>query len=224
MRSSKDIVNIEFQKSVNGYKPSDVKSYLTEVAEDYAALQRRIAELESERAKLAKDIETLKADQYSVQNLLVKAQRLADETVADARAESERIVADAHSSVEKITAEAEAYVTELKRRADETKKNSEAESRLRISKAETQSENMLTGAHDSVARQQLLFDKLRSEVAAFKNEIVSFYKKQLEAIEAMPVEVPFDAEHAAEAMAFNETQVPDWQRMAAESGAEQNIQ
>lgn len=214
MRSSNDICNVDFQKVMSGYKPGDVQSYLSEIAEDYRILQRRVAELESENAAQMKEISELKKEQLSVHNLLLNAQKLADKTVEDAKAEAVKIVNDAHAAVTQIMGEAETRVAAAKQQADDIRKNSDLEMQKLLSKAVVKSENMITAAHDSVARQQLLFDKLKVETAAFKKELIGVYKKQLEILNTMPDEVPFDAQRAADAMAFESDQAPDFKEMA----------
>lgn len=220
MRSSNDINNVEFQKAMGGYKPSDVQNYLDEVAEDYRTLQRKIAELETKNAAQAKEIAELKAEQISVHTLLINAQKLADKTVEDAKAEAVRIVNDAHAAVNEIMGEAETRVAVAKQQAENIKKNSDLEMEKLLSKAVVKSENMITAAHDSVARQQLLFDKLKVEAATFKKELIGIYKKQLEILNTMPEEVPFDAQRAADAMAFETDQTPNFKEMAVNTMAD----
>lgn len=215
MRSSNDICNIDFQKAVGGYKPSDVDEYLAEIAQDYAALQHRVAELESANAAQLREITTLKEDQLSVQNLLMNAQKLADKTIADAKIESEKIINDANAAVAGIMAEAEERVKLAKQKADDIKANSDSEMQKILAKAVTKSENMITAAHDSVARQQLLFDKLKAESVVFKKELLELYKKQLAILQGLPDEVPFDAQRAADALAFDPETVPDFADMKA---------
>lgn len=230
MRSSNDICNIDFQKTMGGYKPSDVQEYLSEIAEDYSALQRRIADLESENAAYARQITSLKEEQISVHNLLINAQKLADKTVEDAKAEAAKIANDAQLAVSDIMNEAESRITSARQQAENIKKNSDLEMQKILSKAVVKSENMITAAHDSVARQQLLFDKLRVETASFKKELIGIYKKQLELLNSMPDEVPFDAQRAADAMAFEADKAPNYSEMAfgttapAQTIEENNIQ
>ena len=214
MRSSNDICNVDFQKTMGGYKPTEVQEYLADIAEDYGALQRRVAELESANAAQAREIANLKDEQVSVHNLLINAQKLADKTVEDAKAEAAKIVNDAHAAVSQIMSEAESRVIASKQQAEDIKKNSDLEMQKILSKAVVKSENMITAAHDSVARQQLLFDKLKVETASFKKELIGIYKKQLEILNTIPDEVPFDAQRAADAMAFETDKAPNYTEMA----------
>lgn len=214
MRSSSDISNVEFQKVVSGYRPSDVQQYLLEVAEDYGKLQSRVAELEAANATQAKEIIALKEDQGSVHNLLFGAQRLADNTIENAKIEANKIINEANATVKQIMSEAEARVASAKQHADEIKKNSDIEMQKLLSKAVAESENMITAAHDSVARQQLLFDKLKVESAAFKKELEEVYKKHFELLNSIPDEVPFDAQRAADAIAFEADKSPNFKEMA----------
>lgn len=214
MRSSNDICNVDFQKTMGGYKPTEVQEYLADIAEDYGTLQRRVAELESANAAQAREIANLKDEQVSVHNLLISAQKLADKTVEDAKAEAAKIVNDAHAAVSQIMSEAESRVIASKQQAEDIKKNSDLEMQKILSKAVVKSENMITAAHDSVARQQLLFDKLKVETASFKKELINIYKKQLEILNTIPDEVPFDAQRAADAMAFETDKAPNYTEMA----------
>jgi hypothetical protein len=56
---------------------------------------------------------------------------------------------------------------------------------------------MILAAKDSVTREQLLFDKLKSEVAEFKRQIKETYKEHLESLSKLPEEVALNPELAA---------------------------
>ncbi len=219
MRSAKDIENIEFQKASHGYKPYDVKSYLAEVAEDYGALEREVAELRDENESQKKEISALREDQFSVHNMLMKAQKVADETIAEAKANAAAITAEANATATRIVEEAQAKVEAARREAEEARKSAEEETKNTLAGTMLKSENMLAAAGDSVARQQMAFDKLKVESAKFKRDLQRICREQLESLDKIPDEVPFDAEHAARVMDFDPASPPDFSALAA-SGRE----
>ncbi|MEG1887815.1 MAG: hypothetical protein RR177_06755, partial [Oscillospiraceae bacterium] len=110
-----------------------------------------------------------------------------------------------------------AILKETEQRAIVLKETTDAQAAKILAQAVEKSESMIAAAHDSVARQQLNFDKLRTEVAAFKKNIISKYKSQIELIAQIPDEVPFDAKRASEALAFQYDKVPDFEKIVSET-------
>lgn len=61
--SAKDIFEKEFEKSVRGFKPIEVDSFLDDVISDYqkmADMNNNIKKLEEENARLKKEVEDLR--------------------------------------------------------------------------------------------------------------------------------------------------------------------
>ena len=56
---------------------------------------------------------------------------------------------------------------------------------------------MILAAKDSVAREQILFDGIKAEVANFKKTIKTAYKEHLESLSTLPDEVPVNPENAS---------------------------
>ena len=69
---------------------------------------------------------------------------------------------------------------------------------------------MTRAAKDSVEREQLLFDKLKVEIVAFRKTLTAQFLEQAEMIKKLPDSVPFDPEHAAKAVAFEAEKEPDF--------------
>ena len=104
MLNSKDSRNVKFSKSVGGYKQEEVDILLDKVEADYEQFERVTRELQGKIDALEKDISGYKTSQDSLQNVLLSAQKLADQIVDEAKAKSEQIVKNAEASIELITA------------------------------------------------------------------------------------------------------------------------
>lgn len=210
MRTADEIRSIEFQKAaVGGYKQTDVEVFLEEVAQTVEALNHKITEYENRISHLNKKIQEYHDSETSIQNVLLSAQRLADQIVKEANDMAEDIVGKAKDKATNILTEAE---QKAKAQLDEA--NSKAANIL--NSAVAKSESMISAAHDSVARQQLLFDKLRVEVSRFKNTIMPKFKELVNLLSTLPDEVPFSPQRAAEAVVFEFEKTPDIKEIVAE--------
>ena len=65
-----------------------------------------------------------------------------------------------------------------------------------------------TATQDCIDRQQLLFNKMKVEIAAFKAEITNKYKEHLELLASLPDAVPNDPSEIAAAVAFQYDHIP----------------
>lgn len=221
MRTPDEIRNTEFQKSaVGGYKMADVEVFLEEVATEVEMLARQKIESDKKLAEMQKKMEECVASQSSIQNVLVSAQRLADQIVEEANQKATQILFAADETAAQVNFKSEQILKETERKALALKDATDAQAAKILANAVEKSETMISAAHDSVARQQLLFDRLRVEIASFKKNIVSMYRSQLELITKLPDEVPFDATRAAEAIAFEYDKAPDFSSFVNEEETE----
>ena len=202
MYNANDIRNIRFAKSMNGYKQDDVDNFLDGVEADYNAFDAKIKELEAQITALKGQVEDLNVSQSSIQNVLVSAQKLADQIVGEAKEKAEQIIVEAKLRANDINRSTDEKAAEDMAIAERKKREAEAEYVEIMKKTAEKSEAMISAAHDSVARQQLLFDKLKLDIVNFKSSIMAIYKEHIESLSKLPDEVPFDAVRAAEAAAF----------------------
>jgi len=144
--SVRDIQEKEFAtQAKGGYNVEEVDDFLDEIAEQLAALVRENLALSQQVSGLEADVEAAKKAaaeaesrtpeynekgyfdnlQKSMREAMIGAQRIADETVAEAKAQASQMKADAQTEAdatvgkaqrdaEKITAEAQNRLTELK--------------------------------------------------------------------------------------------------------------
>ncbi len=220
MLSSNDIRNVKFSKSVGGYKQEEVEILLDKIEADYDQFERTVRDLNSKIEKLNGEVESYRSSQTSIQSVLISAQRLADQIVDEAKAKSDEIVKNAESSIEIITAKEKELTLAFDRKASERKAQTEKELEDTIKAATERSNSIEKATEDSVRRQQLLFDKLKLEISAFKAEITKTYKEHLELLQKLPDQVPMDPTQIAKLVSDEYNKVPNAQDFIEEKTVE----
>lgn len=186
MLSSNDIRNIKFSKSVGGYKQEEVDILLDKIETDYEQYERTLRALTDKIETLNTEIEGYKNSQNSIQNVLLSAQKLADQIIEDAKVKSEEIVQNAEASISLITAREKELSNAFELKAGERKAAAESEINAMLAEAQRKAAAIEKATSDSVERQQILFNKIKLEIAAFKNEVTKKYKEHLEVLQKLP--------------------------------------
>lgn len=212
MLSATEIRNAKFSKSMGGYKQEEVDILLDKIEADYAQHERTVRDFQIQIEKLNKELADLKEAQNSIQNVLLSAQRLADKIVGEAKEKSEEIIKNAEANISVITAQEKQLSTTFELKAQERKATLEKELQEMVNEAQKKADSITAAAEDSVARQKLLFDKLKLEIAAFKSSITSKYKEHLEILSTIPDSVPADPKQMAEIVSASVDKVPDAKR------------
>ena len=195
-----EIKDVKFGRAMGGYKTEDVDVLLDKIEADYAAFERMIKEYELKIETLNSEIEGFKNSQSSIQNVLVSAQGLADKIVKEAKEKSEQIITQAQNSIENITVREKELSAAFELKAQEQKGALEKELKAMIEDAQKKAQIITSGAEEQVKKQQMLFDKLRLEVASFKSDITSKYKEHIELIAKIPDTVPEDPKYVADVL------------------------
>ena len=118
----------EFKTKVRGYDPVEVDEFLDEICDEMIVMQEEIARLQAQLAQTKRDLAYVQpAPQRapapapvqdaseSAQKLMANAQRLYDETIAQAKEEAAAIVAKAKDSVSsELTEEKEELERQVK--------------------------------------------------------------------------------------------------------------
>jgi DivIVA domain-containing protein len=126
-----DIRNRRFGTVRRGFDTRQVTEYLDRVADEVDALQRRIAELESDPDRIATSQTSdryesisahvavvMRAFDHDVERLRAEAEADAERTIADARAEAERIRRDAEIKSEEVRAAASSSLEDFRKDAE----------------------------------------------------------------------------------------------------------
>lgn len=209
MISATEVRNIKFGRSMSGYKQEEVDIFLDKIEADLAGYERMLGEIQDKNEALTKEIDDLKASQNSIQSVLLSAQQLADRIVSEAKEKSEEIIRNAETNISVITTREKELSATFELKAQERKSALEAELNDMVNKAKLKADSITAAAEDSVARQQVLFDKLKVEIAAFKTSVSAKYKEHLEILSAIPDSVPSDPNKIAEIVSAEVDKAPD---------------
>ena len=194
---------------MGGYRQDEVDVFLDKVEADYEQNERTIRALQDEIEKLGAEIEDYKNSQESIQTVLLNAQKLADQMIAEAKEKSAVIIADAQKSVDDFAAKEKELSVAFEAKAGQRKAALERDIDETVREAEKKNKALKAAAEDAVARQQVLFDKLKLEISAFKADITRRYKEHLEILQKIPDEVPMDPVRITEIVSAAIDQVPN---------------
>ena len=208
MLSAAEIRNVKFTKAMGGYKQEEVDVLLDRIEADYNQFDRTLKECRLKIDTMNKEMESLKNSQNSIQNVLISAQKLADQIVEEAKQKSEEIVKTAQTNIETITAREKELAEAFEIKAQERKTKLEQELSDMVKAAQIKADSMKAAAEDSVARQQLLYDKIKMEMSAFNAAVTSKYKDHLEMLKALPDTAPLDPKRMAEFVAAELDKTP----------------
>lgn len=200
MLSIDEIRDVKFSRSMGGYKPDEVDVMLDKVEADYAAFERIIKDYELKVETLNSEIEDYKNSQNSIQNVLVSAQELADRIVKEATEKSENIIKQAENNIKTITAHEKELSSAFELKAQEQKNALEKELAEMVANAQKKADVITAAAEERVNHQQMLFDRLKLEIAAFKTGITNTYKEHIEMLSKLPDSVPADPKYIADVM------------------------
>lgn len=200
MLTVSEIKDVKFGRAMGGYKAEEVDIFLDKIEADYAAFERIIKEYELKVETLNSEIDGFKSTQSSVQNVLVSAQSLADNIVKEAKEKSEEIIRQAHANIEAITVREKELSTAFELKAQEQKGALEKELKAMIDAAQKKSDAITAAAEERVNHQQMLFDKLKIEISAFKSEITAKYKEHIELLSKIPDSVPADPKYITQVL------------------------
>lgn len=197
MLKSSDIKGAVFQTQMGGYKRDEVDVLLGQIYEDYKQFESVVSAHQAKIEALEKELEEKDISMSSINTVLISAQKLADDIVAQAQKKAEETVAAANVESENIKLRTKKALEEIDAVITEQKNKAQAQVDGMLQDAARKSEGMILAAKDSVTREQLLFDKLKSEVAEFKQQIKEAYKSHIESISKLPEEVVLSPELAA---------------------------
>ncbi len=209
MFTAEEIKSVGFSKSMSGYKTEEVDIFLDKIGADYLNFEKIIGEYKAEIQRLQEEIDSAEHSKSSIQSVLLSAQKLAEQIVAEAKEKGDEMIRNAEANVALITAQEKEIATTFEIKAAERKSNLEAECEAMLKKAKLEAESITAAADDSVKRQQVLFDKLKLEIAAFKSAVTSKYKEHLSILQEIPDAVQMEPERMAEVITAKINEAPN---------------
>ncbi len=209
MLTSAEIKNVNFSKSMSGYKRDEVEAFLDRVEADFAKYEKILQDYQVKCEAYQAEIDEYKKSQDNIQNVLISAQKLADKIVNDAKVQSEEIVLKAEENINIITLQEKELAEAFEFKANERKEALQKELDAMIEKANLKAKSINEATNDCINRQQILFDKLKLEIAAFKASVTSKYKEHLSVLQDIPDSVDMDPQKMAEVISAKIDALPD---------------
>lgn len=208
MLSANEIRNVRFSTAMGGYKKEEVDILLDKVEADYELFERTLREMNNKINELKGQLEDSQNATGSIQNVLVSAQKFADQIVEEAKQKSAEIIASAEASIEKITAQEKELTSAFDKKAGERKDALQSDIEKIIANAESRQAAVETATQDCIDRQQQLFNKMKIEIANFKSEVTAKYKEHLELLSSLPDTIPSSPAEIAAAVSAEFDGVP----------------
>ncbi len=97
-----DILGVDFPRSMRGFEPEAVRSFLQQLATTVEDLLRERGELRQELHRLKAELKDFHTRETALQDALVAAQKTAETTMETARTEAQRIIQEGHSLAERL--------------------------------------------------------------------------------------------------------------------------
>lgn len=110
MLTPNDIANKKFDKAMGGYRVDEVEAFLSEVSDTVIALYEEKKALEQKMEVLAEKLEEYRADEDSLRNALLGAQKLGDSVIRESKAKAEVILRDANAKAERMVENAQLQI------------------------------------------------------------------------------------------------------------------
>ena len=179
MLTVKEINDVSFGKAgFSGYKPEEVDHFIDEVANTVEALERerndallqvedlsaknstlaaKNAELQQKLSILAQRIETYRAEEDTIKEAIIGAQRLAKEATQKAQVQAEQVIKEAQAEAQKIV--------------DEARKDNY---------------EVIQNYAEQVEDKKNELEEIKRQVSSFRASLMEMYKKHLECIDHIP--------------------------------------
>ena len=114
-----EIQKMRFNQRMRGYDATEVESFLSLLAEEMTARLAQVDKLERENRYYRQRLEEAEQREHQLQQTLLRAQKVSDEIVANARREAELTVKEAEMAADKIVQQAIDQSTRIEARISE---------------------------------------------------------------------------------------------------------
>lgn len=121
-----DVRKQEFRRSLRGYEPLGVEDFRGRVADELERILREKAVLEERLAALADQLRAYRERERAMNDALVAAQQLREETRAGAQREAQIVVREAEAEAQRIIAAARTAQGEVQRQSADVQRQFQA--------------------------------------------------------------------------------------------------
>lgn len=207
--------------AAHGYDIDETNAFISEIEESFSAIYDENKELYRKMEILAAKIEEYRAEEESIKDTLLTAQKAAGKVEREAKERADKLLADSAKTVqgtvmdakekaEKIVSEAREYVAGLTKEKSEAAQqiladaqqkaqkelaDAKADAAALLTEAKSISAELIEKAKSEKEYYDNLTSSLRSEAERFKASLVELYNAQLEKLGDM-MEAPAAAEKA----------------------------
>jgi cell division initiation protein len=109
-----DLERAELRKKFRGFDRDQVQALLQRAAKEMSSLRGDLDEATSENAKLLQEVQSFRAQENTLKEALILAQKTSDETRASAHKESELIVEQARQKAAEIDSQMQTRINDLR--------------------------------------------------------------------------------------------------------------
>ncbi|MBP3271323.1 MAG: DivIVA domain-containing protein [Ruminococcus sp.] len=163
----------------NGLNPSEVTSYIAELAGEIERLQKENEESEEKIMKLVEKINEYRDDEEAIKSAMVHAQKESNKLINDAKAKARDMIESAKTEQIRLQ---EMNASELEKLAAEHKEKCNALIAAQTESAKAEIEDIQ--AELEAERAEL--DRVKAETTYFKSELINLYTQQIQLISKMP--------------------------------------
>lgn len=117
-----EIQNIEFKKSLRGYKEDDVDEFLDKVMVDFERLYNENSELKEKLEEMNNNIGKYKNIEETLKRTLIVAQNAADELRSNSMKEAELVIQEAKQKIRDMNADANREIKKSQIEYEEVRK------------------------------------------------------------------------------------------------------
>src|SRR6266498_780272 len=207
-----DIQHKEFTKAMRGYAMHEVDTFLDQITEEFTRLQDEIARLREQAAntqvgapavvmptpqapppppppqhQAAPQATSSAGGEEAIARALVMAQRMADQTVEEAKVKAKSMVAESEARAKSLTEQSQMRAREITEAAQMRARELTEAAQMRAREAEEQSRMQIAQVTEQVARRRQELESSIEALRAFERDyrarLRGFVEGQLKALE-----------------------------------------
>jgi cell division initiation protein len=101
-----EIQKMRFSQRLRGYDPTEVENFLSLLAEEFVGRAEQLEKAERESRYFKQRLEETETREHSLQQTLLRAQKMSDEITANAQREAELTVKEAEMTADRVVQQA----------------------------------------------------------------------------------------------------------------------
>jgi len=109
-----DLERVDLKKSLRGYDRTQVQDLMNRAAKEMASLRSELDEAKSENLRMKQELDSLRAQENTLKETLILAQRTADDTRASAHKEADLITEQARQKAVESESQLQTRINDLR--------------------------------------------------------------------------------------------------------------